>query len=98
MTWHHWAMSLSDDSIITQATDILGAEIDADLVLLTADFSYVGLDPVAKRVWELLAEPRTLVQLVAMLTDEFDVDRTECRRDITPFLVDLAEHELIVVQ
>lgn len=70
-----------------RAPGAVDAVVDGQVVLLApVDFSYQSLDRVGGRVWELLAEPRTMDDLVGMLRSQFDVDEDRCRADLLPFL------------
>jgi Coenzyme PQQ synthesis protein D (PqqD) len=63
------------------------AVVDGQTVLLSPlDFSYHSLDPVGARIWELLAEPLTMDELVEVLSGEYEVAPEQCRGDVSPFI------------
>src|SRR6478672_7523945 len=66
---------LSDEQVHTS----LG---DEAVILGLADGVYYGLDAVGARVWSLLAEPRRVTEIVAVVTEEFDVGRERCEHDV----------------
>ena len=49
----------------------------------------ITLNPTGRRVWELLAEDRSLDELTAAVTEEFDVDSEQARSSIQAFLDDI---------
>lgn len=67
--------------------DLIGATIDDELVMMSVEQGqYYGLGGVGPRVWDLLAESRSFSELVGVILDEYDVDRTVCERDMQGFL------------
>lgn len=71
-------------------------EIDGTTVLMNReDGGLYGLNPVAARVWEWLQEPRTLAELVELLTGEFDVDVETAEVDLKLLLGELRGRGLI---
>jgi hypothetical protein len=51
---------------------------------------------VGTRVWELLAAPHTLAQLVSTICAEYEVDAATCESDVRRFLGDLIDNGLAV--
>ncbi|GAB2974405.1 PqqD family peptide modification chaperone [Nocardioides montaniterrae] len=80
---------------IRRATGVVEAQFDQVRVLLNDDLEYLGLDEVGQRIWDLLAAPQTLPSLVGTLTDEYDVSRDDCARDVTSFVQALERHHLV---
>jgi len=71
-------------------------EIDGTTVLMNRENGGLyGLNPVAARVWEWLQEPRTLPELVELLTGEFDVDVETAEVDLKLLLGELRGRGLI---
>lgn len=70
--------------------------LDGAAVLVVPDeHLYFAINRVGARIWELLAEPRSLEALVAALAGQFDVAETECRREAEGFLRRLEEKKLV---
>ncbi|MDB4884159.1 MAG: hypothetical protein JWL95_2925 [Gemmatimonadetes bacterium] len=81
-------IALSDQQVFT----MVGGEA---VILGLRDGVYYGLDAVGARVWELLAAPRHVSELVTVIVGEFDVTPETCTRDLLALLEDLAARELI---
>ena len=80
------------------AKEVLSSKIDEEIVLLAVDAeSYLSLDPVGSRIWELLSEkPSTVDELAALLMEEYEVDRGTCLNDVQAFIDDIAARKMIV--
>ncbi len=59
--------------------------------------TYYGLDGPGRRIWELLAEPRTLDEVVAALMSEYDVDKATCRADTRELVEQMLAKGLVEV-
>lgn len=73
-----------------RSDSFIGAELEDGVMLLNVEAGrYHSLDPVASRIWEMLAEPTDEDSLVSRLLGEFDVTPEQCRRDVKAFLAQL---------
>lgn len=77
---------------------MIGTDVDDTHVLLTDELRYLGLDPIARRVWDLLEEPATLDDLVAALVTEYDVAPDQCRAEVSSLLEAMAGHRLVTIE
>jgi hypothetical protein len=57
--------------------------------------SLITLNATGRRVWELLAQDRSLEYLVAAVVEQFGVDQERVRADVQAFLDDLGRHGLL---
>lgn len=89
---------LQVQTTVRRAPGVVEAQFDEVRVVLNEDLTYLGLDEVAQRIWDLLDSPRTVGELVAALTEEYDVSDADCLRDVTPFLQALEQHKLVALQ
>ena len=79
-----------------RAPDVLAAPLDDTMLLLNVTTGrYHGLDPIAGRIWDLLAEPIDEEELIARLVSEFEVTEEQCRGDVGRFLDGLAARGLL---
>jgi len=90
---------LSGDTIVARNESLLTAEVDGELMAMSIEQgNCYGLNAVGTRIWALLAEPRTIDELCASLLDEFEVDATRCREEVTSLLEELREEGLATVR
>lgn len=67
-----------------------------ELVMLDPEAGrYFGLDPVGRRIWELLERPTTVSALCSALMTDFAVDAETCQGDVLRLLEQLAAAELL---
>jgi hypothetical protein len=81
-------MSVALNTKLSRNEDILHAPVDADnaVMLDVVSGSYYGLNAVAARIWELLAErPMTIGEICARLCEEFEVDDATCEAAVLKF-------------
>jgi hypothetical protein len=64
-------------------------------ILADADGNHFGINQVGVRIWDLLADARSLDELVETLRREFEITETRCRNEAERFLGELLEHGLI---
>jgi hypothetical protein len=92
-------MALNLDSIVAVSRDQVHTAVDDEVVILHLESSiYYGLDPVGRRVWELIQAPLPVREVVARLIEEFAVGREECEQDVLRLLAELAAEKLVTVQ
>ncbi len=54
------------------------------------------LNPTASRIWELLEQGATVPQLVATLSDEYDVDVAVLKKQVAAFAQEMVAKKLLV--
>jgi hypothetical protein len=78
--------------------NMITANIDTELVMMDADRgAYFGLDEIGTRIWNMLAEPQSLVQLCDKLVEEYEVERATCEQDVSQLLSQMQAQNLILV-
>lgn len=86
------------DDRVTIAPEVLFCDLDDEAVLLhTGAGQYYGLDAVALRMWQALAEHPRLGDAHAVLAAEFDVDPGPLWEDLLAFVRKLAGFDLLEV-
>ena len=86
--------SRPDASYIRRPT-LHAVEMDGELVMMGQEQGeYYGLRDVAASIWEHLAQPRTIDDLVELVSEEWSVTPEVCRPDIIAFLDDLLLRKL----
>ena len=68
------------------------------VILQLQDGVYYGLNPVGARVWQLLQEPRMVGDIRASLLNEYEVEPSQCDRDLSALLSELSSRKLIEVR
>ncbi len=66
------------------------------VVITPAENKVRMLNPVGSRIWELIDGARNVEEIVAVLTQEYDVDPQHAQRTTVDLLDTLAEKDLIV--
>jgi hypothetical protein len=90
---------INDDSIIKRNTDILFNKLDDEFVMMSiSKGQYYGLDNIASRIYELIEPPITLKKLIVKLLEEYEVDKEKCKKDVSNFVLQLAEKEIVVIE
>lgn len=88
-------MKLTDR--VTIPTQVMARQVGDETVILNlASGTYFGLDPVGSRVWQLIAEDRTLAQVCDLMMAEYDVARETIEADILGIMDNLSTQGLIV--
>ena len=81
---------------IVRNAKLIAAEIDGDLVMMSVDHGeYFGITGVGSRVWELLATPTTLPDIVRVICAEHAVEEASCRDDMQRFVDELVQLDLV---
>ncbi len=81
---------------VTASSDTLFQELDGEAILLDLQTEhYYGLDDIAARMWQLLAEQGDVEAVVAQLLDEYDVDEATLRRDLANLIAALRQAGLV---
>ncbi len=74
----------------------VGSQIEDLFVMINLDHGkYVSLNATANHVWQMLATPHTESEIVASLTDSFDVDADRARESLGRLLHELETKNLV---
>lgn len=76
--------------------DVLAANVDDELVMMSMHAgNYYSVGGIGTVIWGLLAEPRSVDELVDAVVADYDVDRERCASDVGSFLEELTGLKLI---
>jgi Coenzyme PQQ synthesis protein D (PqqD). len=90
--------SIAADCIVVQKPGAIVSDMDGEKVMLSVENGkYYNLGKQGGRIWELIAAPMTIPDLVSALTAEYDIDRETCERDVLKFLSSLHRENMIEV-
>ncbi|MGH9510133.1 MAG: PqqD family protein [Terriglobales bacterium] len=85
------------DTVVAVRDQVSCTLQDEAVVLHLGKGVYYGLNPVGATVWNALQEPKTIEQLVHLVTSEYQVPAGECERDLLTLLARLQEAGLVEV-
>lgn len=89
---------IESQSIITRNQDILSSSVNNETVMMDVESGqYIGLDPIATRIWELLQNPMPFEKLCQTLTQEYDTNLEQCKQDVATFLKQSQQANLITI-
>jgi len=84
------------DQRYRRVADVVHAQLEKDVVALNVEKgTCFGMENVTAEVWNLLSRPASLDDICSQLLEIYDVDRDECRSDITE-LLDLMRREGLI--
>lgn len=90
---------LSINSIVTQKEGNIVSDMDGEKVMLSiANGKYYNLGQVGGDIWTLINEPISVQEVIQAMQASYDVDANECAEQVTSFLKQLVEEDLIQVQ
>jgi len=88
-------MNYSDDTVIKRAPTALSRAFDHEVAVILPTASAVRvLNDVGGRIWAL-ADGRTVAEILDVLVNEYEVERTQLRVDIEAFLAELQSRGLL---
>ncbi|TXK82499.1 lasso peptide biosynthesis PqqD family chaperone [Paenibacillus sp. N3.4] len=72
------------------------SDMDGEKVMLSIhNGKYYNLGEIGGRIWELIARPVEISQIVAALMSEYEVDQSECELEVISFIGMLSKEGLI---
>jgi len=88
----------SPSGLFKRSARQVSCRIDDEFAILDLGRAmYFGVQGVGVQIWDALEQPRTLAELCALITAEFDVSASDCEADVVAFLAGLQEEGLIEV-
>jgi hypothetical protein len=89
---------MSTQQVFVAQDEVVDCDIGGDRALLHLESNtYFTLNATASTIWLAMSEPKSLDDLVAVVTDRFEVSETQCRPDIEALLSQMIEAEVIGV-
>jgi len=83
--------------IYSRNDKIIHGELDNNQIMVNMEMGkYFGLNPVAKRIWDIVDRPKRLDEIIDTLMDEYDVQRDICTTEVNSFLKKAIESGVIV--
>ena len=86
------------DVVARNDAELLTTVVDGELIGMSVEQgACYGLNGVGTRIWELLAEPRSIASLCDQLTAEYDVHADKCLREVLELVEELRAEGLVNV-
>lgn len=90
---------ISPSSIVVAAKEQVSSKLDEETVILnTKSGVYYGLDSIGTSIWNLIDQPKNIGEIRDYLLSEYDVEPSECDRDLLEILQELRTVGLIEVR
>ena len=88
---------MNPDTVLSIPPQVMSRLVDNETVLLDLESGmYFGLDGVGKRIWDAVTEGRSICEIAAIITEEYEVDDTRAQADVIAFTGELVERGLLV--
>jgi hypothetical protein len=90
---------LSMGSIIVQSPGNIVSDMDGATVMLSIDNGkYYNLGVIGGYIWRIIKTPISIDKLISKLTCEFDVENGVCEKEVIPFLDQLLQEKIIMIE
>lgn len=77
-------------------SQIIDGELDDNQVMMHLENGkYFGLNPVGKRIWALLDQPKSFDEIISVLLSEFEIEENLCRKEVLEFLDKAIKFEIV---
>ncbi|MGH7444248.1 MAG: PqqD family peptide modification chaperone [Longimicrobiales bacterium] len=89
--------SIALEDVVVAAQGQVAADVGGEVVILNLERGeYFGLNAVGSRIWELIREPRAVLEVRDQLLLEYvDVDSERCTADLLAVLNEMLEASLV---
>ena len=89
---------MTSDTRYVAQSDVIDCDIGGERALLHLKTNtYFTLNATASEVWPALAAPRTVEEIVTLVTERFDVTAEICRPDVEALLAQMVEAQILRV-
>ena len=90
---------LSMHSVVVATSEQVSCTLGEESAILNMKNSvYYGMNPVGTRVWKLLQQPRSVIELRDAVLEEYEVEAERCERDLLGLLEKMRSEGLIEVR
>lgn len=90
---------MTEQTILKRKSGLMTANMDGSAVMMDISTGkYFNLGQTGGRIWELLEQPLSVEKLICALIEEYNVTYERCREDVLPFLQQLVDNGLLIVQ
>lgn len=90
--------TITVNSVVTQAKGNIVSDMGGEKVMLSVTRGkYFNLGEIGGEIWDLMAQPLSVQEIVKQLVTSFDVDSKECEEQVVDFLESLSKEVLIEI-
>ena len=75
--------------------NINGELEDSQVMMHLEKRKYFGLNPVGKKIWDMIQQPKSFDEIVENLLREYDVEKERCMSEVRTFLDNAIKNEII---
>jgi hypothetical protein len=92
-------MNITSASFIKQKEGFVTSDMDGELVMLSVEHGkYFNLGTIGGEIWKLAAgEGKTISDIVATLTSEYEITATQCEREVIDFVTHMSKEGIVIV-
>lgn len=92
-------MAITPTSRVRATPDQVSSELGKEVVILQLGQGlYYGLDEVGVEIWRKLQDGCRVSEIVAAITEKFEVDDARCEADVLRILGEMEQAQLVVVE
>jgi len=90
---------LSLASVVQQSPEVMATRAGAELIMVSIETgNYYGLAELEREVWDAIAQPKRVLDVVDQLTSSYDIDVVSCQAQTLSFFQALWDEGLLQVQ
>ncbi|CAM4140603.1 lasso peptide biosynthesis PqqD family chaperone [Paenibacillus alkaliterrae] len=90
---------ITANELVVQSDGYLVSDMNGEKVMLSIENGkYYNLGQIGGRVWELMASPVSIQDMVKQLVTEYEIEPESCEQQVRHFLQKLATEGLIQVR
>jgi hypothetical protein len=87
------------ETVVVASSKQISCDLADEAVVLNLEEGvYYGLNAVASRIWVLVQQPRTILELRESLLSEFEIEESICTRDLIDLLGQLQRWGLVELE
>lgn len=90
---------ISRNSTIVKSSGQVSTDLGKEVIILGINSEeYYSLEEVGARIWGLIQEPKTVMDILDTLSNDYDVEPKRCERDLLAVLQEMADEGLIEIR
>ena len=92
-------LSITLNTVVAQGKKTIVSNMNGETVMMSIDNGkYYNLGTIGGYIWEMIKTPSSIDKLISKLTNEFDIENSECQKEVIPFLEQLLNEKLIMIE